>query len=424
MKAVVLAAGESTRLRPLTATRPKHMLPIAGKPVLEHLLLAIRRNGIKEINIVIGYRSEMIQKYFGDGKKFGLRLTYTLQDRPLGTADALRVAEEYVEGDYFLLIYGDIYVHASSIGSLLQKHLDTGVASIAVVPVKDPRQFGIIELRGEFVKRIIEKPKEGESSSNLANAGIYVLPKAIFRETSRTPTSPRSEFEITDTIQHLLEEGLPFVSKTIHSGTWLDIGRPWDLLEANSMALQRSPLEVEGTIEEGVRIVGKVGVEEGARIRTGSYLEGPVLIGGGSEIGPNTYIRPFTSIGRNVFIGNACEVKASLILDNSHVEHLSYVGDSIIGENCNLGAGTITANLRFDEDTVKMMVKSELADSGRRKLGSILGDNVKTGTGVNLMPGVKLGPNVWIGPNVTVYRDVAAGVFVTQKQNVDFRTIS
>lgn len=117
-------------------------------------------------------------------------------------------------------------------------------------------------------------------------------------------------------------------------------------------------------------------------------------------------------------------MKASLILDNSHVEHLSYVGDSIIGENCNLGAGTITANLRFDEDTVKMMVKSELADSGRRKLGSILGDNVKTGTGVNLMPGVKLGPNVWIGPNVTVYRDVAAGVFVTQKQNVDFRTIS
>jgi len=201
----------------------------------------------------------------------------------------------------------------------------------------------------------------------------------------------------------------------------MDIGRPWDLLEANKRALERSHLGVRGEVEGGVHLEGPVHLEEEARLRSGAYVEGPVFIGEGSDVGPNCYIRPFTSLGRNVRVGNACEVKNSLILDGTHVGHLSYVGDSIIGANCNFGAGTITANLRFDKGSVRVRVKGEVMDSGRSKLGVIMGDNVETGIGARFMPGVKIGEGSWIGPSVTVYRDLPPRTFLVQKQELEHR---
>jgi bifunctional UDP-N-acetylglucosamine pyrophosphorylase/glucosamine-1-phosphate N-acetyltransferase len=147
-------------------------------------------------------------------------------------------------------------------------------------------------------------------------------------------------------------------------------------------------------------------VAEHARIRSGSYIEGPTYIGEGSDIGPNCYIRPYTSIGRGVRVGNACEIKNCIIMDKTHIGHLSYIGDSVIGEDCNIGAGTITANLRLDVKPVKMVIRDEIVDSGRLKLGVMMGDDVKTGVGTLLMPGVKIGCNSWVGPNVIVNRDV------------------
>ena len=164
-----------------------------------------------------------------------------------------------------------------------------------------------------------------------------------------------------------------------------------------------------------------VTVEEGARIRSGVYIEGPAFIGKGSDVGPNCFIRPHTSIGRNVRIGNACEVKNSIIMDKTHIGHLSYVGDSIIGENCNLGAGTTIANYRFDGETVKMAVKDSILDTGRRKLGVVLGDDVKTGINASLMPGVKVGNNSWIGPGITVHQDVPPNTIVLLKQEHEQR---
>ena len=157
------------------------------------------------------------------------------------------------------------------------------------------------------------------------------------------------------------------------------------------------------------------------RIRSGSYIEGPTFIGEGSDIGPNCYIRACTSIGNNVRVGNACEVKNSIIMDGTHVGHLSYVGDSILCERCNLAAGTITANLRLDDGAVKMLVKGKVVDTGRRKLGAILGDDVKTGISALLMPGVKVGTNSWIGANSTVHRDVPANTLVLLKQDENRR---
>jgi bifunctional UDP-N-acetylglucosamine pyrophosphorylase/glucosamine-1-phosphate N-acetyltransferase len=203
----------------------------------------------------------------------------------------------------------------------------------------------------------------------------------------------------------------------------MDIGRPWDLLEANRWALMRREHKVRGYIENGAFLIGPVTVKETARIRSGAYIEGPAFIDDGSDIGPNCYIRPYTSIGKGVRISNACEVKNSIIMDRVHIGHLSYVGDSILGEDCNLGAGTITANYRLDSGTIKMMVKDKVVDSERTKLGAVLGDNVKTGVNALLMPGVKVGNNSQVGPNVVVHRDVEANTVVLLKQNVEERKL-
>jgi bifunctional UDP-N-acetylglucosamine pyrophosphorylase/glucosamine-1-phosphate N-acetyltransferase len=159
-------------------------------------------------------------------------------------------------------------------------------------------------------------------------------------------------------------------------------------------------------------------VAETARIRSGAYVEGPATIDEASDIGPNCYIRPYTSIGKRVRIGNACEIKGTILMDNVHIGHLSYVGDSIIGEGCNLGAGTITANYRFDAGSVKMLIKDKVVDSKRTKLGAIMGDNVKTGINALLMPGVKVGQNSWVGPNVIVQRDLPANSAIMLEQRL------
>jgi len=257
----------------------------------------------------------------------------------------------------------------------------------------------------------------------LANAGIYLFSKEIFDKIQQTPLSPRGELEITDSLKLLLREKRQILAVQIPQKDWFDIGRPWDLLEANKWALSGMTPEVKGKIEDNIHLIGAVAVAEGARIRSGAYVEGPVFIGEDSDVGPNCYIRPYTHIGKQVHIGNACEIKNSVIMDNTKVGHLSYVGDSIIGEECNFGAGTLIANYRFDAKSVKIVVKGEVVDTGRAKLGVILGDNVKTGINATLMPGVKVGNNCWIGPNVVVHRDLPENTYVFLKQEIEQRKL-
>jgi bifunctional UDP-N-acetylglucosamine pyrophosphorylase/glucosamine-1-phosphate N-acetyltransferase len=174
-----------------------------------------------------------------------------------------------------------------------------------------------------------------------------------------------------------------------------------------------------GRIEDGAHLVGIVSVAKGARVRSGAYIQGPAFIGEFSDIGPNCFIRPYTSVGTNVKIGNACEIKNSIIMDKTRIRHLSYVGDSVIGENCNLGAGSIVANYRLDGKTIKMGIKGGIVSSERTKLGVFLGDGVKTGINTLLMPGVTIGRDSWIGPNLIVYRDVPSNAFLLLKQEVE-----
>lgn len=269
------------------------------------------------------------------------------------------------------------------------------------------------------MKCISEKPLREQAPSDLANAGIYVFSTEIFAKLKQTTVSARGEWEIPDALSLLIKEGKSVLAVKIAEQDWVDIGKPWDILGANQWTLTRMKHKVCGLVENGAHLIGPVTVAETARIRSGAYIEGPTFVDEESDIGPNCYIRRYTSIGKRVRIGNACEIKNSIVMDNVHVGHLSYVGDSIIGEGGNLGAGTITANYRLDANTIRMMVKDKLLDSGRKKLGAVLGDNVKTGINALFMPGVKVGSDSWVGPNFMVQRDLPPKSVVLLKQDVE-----
>jgi UDP-N-acetylglucosamine diphosphorylase/glucosamine-1-phosphate N-acetyltransferase len=422
MKAVLLAAGEGVRLLPITATRPKHLIKVGGKPILQFCLEAVKSAGITEAIVVTHYMGDAIRRYFGDGEKLGLHISYVEQKAVLGTGNATSVAEPYVDDD-FVLIYGDLLFGQDAVKNVLQQFKSGKTAAVmGVVPVDKPESYGIIELdEDKKVKRIVEKPPAGKAPSNLANAGVYVLSKEVFAKIKQTKASVRGEWELTDAITLLASEGKTVLAAELSKDDWFDAGRPWDLLYANNWALKRMEHQVLGMVEQGAHLVGPVSVAESARVRSGAYIEGPAFIDEECDVGPNCFIRSGTSLGRKVRVGNACEVKNSIVMDYTHVGHLSYVGDSILGEHCNLGAGTIIANYRLDAGSIKMMVKNKLIDTGRRKLGVVLGDNVKTGIKSLFMPGVKVGVNSWVGPNFMVERDLPANSMVFLKQNCEIR---
>ena len=419
MKAVVLAAGKGTRLKPLTNTRPKHLIPVGGKPILEHVLLALKKAGIHEIYIIVGYRAEMIKDRFSDGSSLGLKIEYIVQPKLLGTADAIKTAQPYVD-ENFLVVYGDLLFTPKAIVNILRAHKQSKPSvTMAVTPVANPERYGVVKLEEGWVIDLVEKPPRGRAPSNFVNAGIYVFSEEIFEKIAKTKPSPRGELEVTDSLKLLMSEGRKVLAEEIPRNEWIDTGYPWNLLEANEWILKHMESSVKGNIEDGAVLTGRIIIEEGAHIRSGAYIEGPVYIGRNADVGPNCYVRPYTSIGNEVRIGNACEIKNSIIMDETHIGHLSYVGDSIIGENCNFGAGTKIANLRFDKKTVKMKIKGRRVDSGRRKLGVVFGDNVSTGIGALFMPGVKVGNDCWIDAGAVVREDVPPKTFLRLRQNLE-----
>ena len=422
MKAVLLAAGEGIRLLPITATRPKHLIKVGGKPILQFCLEAVKRAGIDEAIIVTHYMGDAICNYFGEGEKLGLKLTFVEQKAILGTGNAAEVAKPYLDED-FVLIYGDLLFGQDTVKTVLSKFKKGKTAAImGVIPVDNPESYGIIEQEAEGkVKRIVEKPAAGKSPSNLANAGVYVFSQEVFDKIKQTKASIRGEWELTDAITMLAQEGKTVLAVQLSRDDWFDVGRPWDLLDANVWALKRMDHKVLGTVEQGAHLIGPVTVAESARVRSGAYIEGPVFIDEEADVGPNCFIRSGTSIGKKARVGNACEIKNSILMDGTHVGHLSYVGDSILGEKCNIGAGTIMANYRFDSSSIKMMVKDQVVNTGRRKLGAVLGDNVKTGIKSLFMPGVKVGANTWVGANFMVECDLPANAIAIVKQNSEIK---
>jgi len=386
MKCVILAAGEGNRMHPLTYTRPKVMLPIAGKPILEWNLLNARAAGLKEFIFIVSYRSEMVREYFGNGKPWNVKIRYVNQGKPMGTAHAIGTVEPFVSD--FLVLCGDTIFGSNDIKQLTKKG-----NTIGLIKIDNPTEYGIVELKGKQVVKISEKMER--PSCNVVNAGMYHFNKKIFDCIRKTEKSPRGEFEITDSINMLIDKE-PMEAMFLKE--WRDVVYPWHLLDANEEILKKMHRKILGTVEKNAVVNGMVVVGKDTIIRSGTYIEGPVVIGNNSRIGPNCYIRPSTTIGNFCHVGNACEVKNSIIMDHSNVPHLNYVGDSIIGQYCNLGAGTTVANLRLDKRNITVTLNGKKIETKRKKLGAIIGDNVQTGINATINIGSMIGNNVFIGP--------------------------
>ena len=406
LKAAILAAGRGERLWPLAEKNPKHLLPIGGEPLLQRTVKGLVRAGVGEIVMVVQFEAEKIKNFFGDGQHLGCKVRYVKQKRLGGTADAVRTCENELRGeDRFLIIYGDNYYDQKALNKFV-KSSDSKDLLMGAAEVKDPSRFGTLEVKRGNIVSIREKASNG--NIGVVNAGTYVLDTSIFSAIRKTRKSKRGEFELTDSLSLLMAEGRRIRTIPFGKGEWVGISYPWDLLEANRSALDSDEEIRDGQTEPGVHLKGSVSLSKGSRVKSGSYIEGPVYVGESAVVGPNAYLRPGTSLGKGVKVGAGCEVKNSIVMDEAKIPHLCYVGDSILGTGVSLGAGTITANLKFNDSNVQSRVKGRLVDSGQRKLGAIFGDGAKTGINVSIYPGVKIGADAWIGPGATIKSDVAS----------------
>ena len=416
VKAIILSAGEGSRMRPLTLTKPKTMLPVAGKPIIQYNIESLRDNGITDILLIVRYKEEMVREYFGDGSDFGVNIYYQTQEDFLGTANAISYGKDFIN-DSLIVLNGDIILDNDVINEFISEYENLNPDTLMLLTeVENPSAFGVVEIEDGNIKSIEEKPKREEAPSNLVNAGIYIFNRDIFDKIEKTEISERGEYEITDSVSLQIADGKKVMGHKTDKD-WIDVGRPWELIEVNEELIGQLKTEIRGKIEDGAHVHGEIFLDEGSIIRAGVYIEGNVYIGKDCDIGPNSYIRGNSYLGDNVHVGNAVEIKNSIIMENTNVSHLSYVGDSVIGSNCNIAAGTNIANLRFDNRSVKTKIKNQMIDSGRRKFGSIIGDAVKTGINSSFSPGVKVGHNSTIGSGVLLYDDVPSDTRVLVKQN-------
>lgn len=393
MKAVILCAGSSTRTYPLTVNKPKVLLKVMNKTLLEHSLDALE-GLVEEVILVVGFKKEMIKKFIGNYYK-KIKIKFIEQKEQLGTGHALLQAKGLID-DKFVVLMGDDMYGKKDIASCL-KHKNCVLAK----EVNDPKKWGILSLNNGFLDNVDEKPKNAKS--NLANTGLYVLDKNIFSILENIKKSERNEIELTDAVNEFAKKEKVFVEKA--RDYWIPVGYPWHLIEANVFFLNRiKKSKIEGVVEENIVIKGNVIIGKNTVVKAGTYIEGPVCIGENCVIGPNAYIRPDTTIGNNCKI--RAEVYDAVIMDNTTAKHFSYIGHSVIGENNNIAAGTITADYRHDSENNKTLIKGKKVDSGRRKLGAFIGDDVRTGIGTLIYPGRKIWPGKTTLPGEIVKKDI------------------
>ena len=329
MKGLLLAGGHGTRLRPLTYTGNKHMLPIANKPMLMYGFDQLRASGIKEMGVILGPLQEGIVQALGDGSKFGVNITYIEQPDPKGIAHAVLISRIFLGDSPFIVHLGDNLLK-DDIPELAREFLSSkSDATVILTRVKDPERFGVVELKNGKIVRLVEKPKH--YISDLALAGIYFFRSTIFPVIEKLKPSWRNELEITDALQSLLDVGGKITYHEV-SGWWKDTGRPEDILEANRLVLRDLKPSVRGRIEEDATVSGSVDVGQDTIVRKGCVLKGPVAIGDHSEIGEGARVGPNTSIGSRVRILRA-EVENSIVLDGTVVDCKETIVDSIIGKD-------------------------------------------------------------------------------------------
>jgi len=367
-QAVILAAGEGQRLRPFTATKPKVMLPIAGKPILSYVVESLARNGIRDIVLVVGYGKEQVFDYIGSGDQFGVDITYVTQERQLGTAHALAQAKAVTETE-FLVLPGDNLIEADTIAQFATIKPN----AMLVKRVDNPLRYGVVTIDSGLVKDIAEKPKEAKS--NIINTGIYAFGKEIFNFIE-------PELDIPDVLNVMIAHGKP-VSAQETDGTWLDVVYPWDILSLNDAVLRKMQPNLGGTIETGVSLKGLVSVGKDTVIRSNSYIAGPVVIGDNCDIGPNVCLSPATSIGHNVVISSFSEIRNSVIGNDVSIGSGCIIQDSVIDKGC-----VIKGHFMACSGEAEVKINDEYH---KVNIGAMLGEGCSLGNSVVAQPGVIVG---------------------------------
>lgn len=395
MKALILAAGEGLRCRPLTLARSKVMLPVANRPILEYIIRALAQNDIKEIILVVGYKKERIMDYFRNGIDFGVKISYVNQEAQLGTAHAINLVEPLVN-EKFIVLNGDNLIDEGTICELIKGA--SGDVTLLTVMREQTTGYGVVLLDKGKISKIVEKPRD--KISHLVNTGIYMFSPAIFGEIDNTPISETGEYAITDTIQRIIEHG-DSVTNITSRGTWIDAIHSWDLLKANSVILGKiEEMKTGGVVENGAVIIGDVAIGYNSVIRSGSYIVGPVVIGKNCNIGPNTTILPSTAIGDNCSISSFIEIENSIIMNDVRIGAGSYISNSIIGSNNSIGPHFV-AEVGKD---LKIEMKGMLHSAD--ELGTVIGDNNLIGPCVLVRAGKMIAMGCAIDSGVRVTKDI------------------
>ncbi|HUT27244.1 MAG TPA: bifunctional sugar-1-phosphate nucleotidylyltransferase/acetyltransferase [Methanomassiliicoccales archaeon] len=380
MKAVILAAGEGTRLRPFTVSRPKVMIPIGNRPILEYVVRALAANGITDIVLVVGYMKERIMSFFGNGSRFGVKISYAIQEKQLGTAHAALAVRQHIKEE-FIMVAGDNIIDAQVITDLL-KH--KGGMSLLVTSSEMPSKYGVVQIEAGRVVDIIEKPEKGVG--NIINTGIYRFPPEIFDYLAQGVMTGKSG------ITHVLHSCISKLNLEVvrSTGRWMDAVYPWDLIRLNEYAFNLTGQVTSGTIEAGVTLRGPVFIGAGTRVRAGSYIEGPVAIGEGCEIGPYATIFPTSSIGNGVHVAPFTAIYNSIIMNNVSIGSHSHISRAVIDDGCRIGTGFSAssglAQVRVEEEFFKV-----------EKAGSMIGEFTKVGPKAVLSAGTIVGANSRIG---------------------------
>lgn len=401
MQAILLAAGKGTRMWPLATRTPKPLLEVAGRSLLWRMLDALAAAGASDCVVIVGHGAERVTAA-AQAWRGAMAVRCVPQGEPRGTGHAVAMAAPHVRDDCLLAMADGLVDPAT-----LQALAAAGGFAVAAQRVPDPTKYGALRVQGDKVLAVEEK--SDKPSSDLVNTGYYRVPLAAVRECAALKPSPRGELEFTDVLAAWGSQGKV---RWIAAEGWRDVGTPWDLLAAHE-ALMGPTMEFllegaktgvagPGHVEDGVHVRGRLFVEAGAIVRSGTYVEGDVYVSAGARVGPNTYLRGPVAIGAKAHIGAATELKATVVLPGGNAPHLNYVGDSLLGEGCNLGAGTVVANLRHDDAPVRVHHKGKRVDTGRRKFGAIVGDGAKTGVNASLNPGTILGPGVLVPAGAAV----------------------
>jgi UDP-N-acetylglucosamine diphosphorylase/glucosamine-1-phosphate N-acetyltransferase len=396
MKAVVLAAGEGMRLRPLTVSEPKVMIPIANRPILEYVVNALVKNDVRDIVMVVGYRKERIMSHFEDGRKYGAKIEYVVQEKQLGNGHALLCAKDRLSGE-FMVLPGDNIVDRRAVGDLLKSGQ---CPSALVVESENPSKYGVVTLERGTIKGVVEKPQE--MISNIILTGMYCLSDRIFDFIEQRIAS--GEYGLSNAVQASLSANA--VAPVFSDGLWIDAVYPWDLLELNAAALENLAAGTAGKLESQVMISGPVGIGAETIIRAGTTIYGPVLIGDGCEIGPNVTIFPSTSIGNSVTIEPYTMVKNSILMSNCSIGAHSYLSHCVLGYGVKsqshlMGAGS-EAYVNIADEFFKVP-----------HIGSIVGEDTIFGSAVSIEPGTIIGAGCKVSSGSKITRNLPNRSLVT-----------